>query len=159
MDDGQTLTRDRAIRSAERPVAPPPTGTAEEDLRCLTQIAAGNEEAVSQLYDRYSAKMYGTALFLARDPLDAEDVVIDVFMKVWRTASEYDAQRGTVSAWLTTMVRSRALDVVRARGRRERAHDLAGVQATIEADEGSSWSEALFQSWIMTNSRLDLPRR
>ena len=53
---------------------------------------------------------------------------------------------GTVSAWLTTMVRSRALDVVRARGRRERAHDLAGVQATIEGDEGSSWSEALFQS-------------
>jgi RNA polymerase sigma-70 factor, ECF subfamily len=112
----------------------------------VKQIAAGNAEAVAQLYDRHSATLFGTALFFVRDRADAEDVVIEAFVKVWRTASEYDAQRGSVSAWLTTIVRSRALDVVRARSRRERAHALAGVQSKIESDEGSSWSDALLHS-------------
>jgi RNA polymerase sigma-70 factor (ECF subfamily) len=134
------------MRIADGQVPPPLGGTVEADIRCLTRIAAGDEEAVSQLYDRHSAKLYGTALFIVRDPLDAEDVVIDAFMKVWRTASEYDVSRGTVNAWLTTIVRSRAMDVVRARGRRERAYALAGTQSTTEGDDGSSWSDALFQS-------------
>jgi RNA polymerase sigma-70 factor, ECF subfamily len=146
VDETQCLTEECDTQVAERLAVPSAEEASREDARCLALIASGNEEAVSQLYDRHSARVYGAALFLVRDPADAEDVVIDAFMQVWRTAAEYDARRGTVSAWLTTIVRSRALDVVRARGRRERAHEMAGMQSAIENDEGSSWAGELFQS-------------
>src|SRR5262245_65138815 len=89
------------------------------------RAAEGDESALAALYDETSAFVYGLALRILRDQYAAEDVTIDVYAQVYRQVSSYDANRGTPSAWLLTLTRSRAIDRLRQEAqRREREEPL-----------------------------------
>lgn len=125
-----------ANRLSTRPssmTAPPPgpdfelSGTnhvTDEDL--VRAMAQGYEAAATALYDRTSAVLFGLAVRITGERADAEEVVVETFAQAWREAARFDATKGSVIAWLTIMTRSRALDVVRARQRRDRATESAG---------------------------------
>jgi len=81
----------------------------------IAQIAKGEESALAQLYDQTSRLVYGLVLRIVREPSTAEEVALEVYMQVWRTAGSYDTSRGSVTAWLATAARSRALDWIRSR--------------------------------------------
>ena len=86
----------------------------EEALVALVGRAAeGDQTALAALYDETSALVYGFALRILRDQYAAEDVTIDVYAQVYQQVSIYDANRGTPSAWLLTLTRSRAIDRLR----------------------------------------------
>lgn len=102
------------------------------DRALVERMAAGDERALGALYDRHGAAAYALALAILREQADAEEAVADAFGQVWRNAGQFDAARGSVPAWLATITRTRALDLVRARGRRARA--LA--RAAGESSEG-----------------------
>jgi RNA polymerase sigma-70 factor (ECF subfamily) len=87
----------------------------------LRRLAAGDREAVAELYDRHAARVLGLAYRIVRNTSDAEDVVQDVFAQAWRTAPNYEASRGTVAGWLLMMARTRAIDRLRARQTRRDA--------------------------------------
>jgi RNA polymerase sigma-70 factor (ECF subfamily) len=111
-------------------------------------MATGEDAALGDLYDRYGKMLYAVALAIVREPADAEEVVVDAFGQAWRSAGTFDASRGSVGAWLATIVRSRALDTVRARGRRARVHERAALLsedgvATPVATAGSDPSRAV----------------
>ena len=95
----------------------------EADANVLRRLAAGDREAVAELYDRHAARVLGLAYRIVRNTSDAEDVVQDVFAQAWRTAPNYEASRGTVAGWLLMMARTRAIDRLRARQTRR---DAAG---------------------------------
>jgi RNA polymerase sigma-70 factor, ECF subfamily len=98
----------------------------EEALAALvTRAAQGDQTALAALYDETSAHVYGLALRILRDQYAAEDVTIDVYAQVCRQGSSYDANRGTPSAWLHALTRSRAIDRLRQEAqRREREESL-----------------------------------
>ena len=79
----------------------------------LERVAQRDQRAFSQLYDASSRLVFGLILRLVRDPSVAEDITMEVFMQVWRTATSYDTTRGSVNAWLITVARSRAIDWIR----------------------------------------------
>lgn len=81
----------------------------------ITKSAAGDEFAFAQLYDCTNRVIFGLAMRILGDSSAAEDVTMEVYLQVWRTASRYDCQRGSVTSWLVTLVRSRALDCLRSR--------------------------------------------
>lgn len=91
---------------------------------CLRRVAAGDREALSELYDQTSPLVYGLALRILHNSADAEEVTLDVFTQVWRSARNYDGRRGSVTAWLATLTRSRAIDCLRARAHRDRQPEL-----------------------------------
>jgi len=96
----------------------PPLGWAQEEqplAAMMSRVAQGDEDFLAELYDRTSRMVYGLALRILGDPNSAEDITLEVYMQVWRTAESYDAGRGTVEAWLVTLVRSRAIDWLRSR--------------------------------------------
>ncbi len=103
-------------------------------------MAQGDERAASSLYDRHGAVMYGLALRMAGEPADAEDVVLDAFAQAWRDAARYDTSRASVAGWLTTITRTRALDLIRARGRRAKMNDTATATLDEPAAMGSGFA-------------------
>ncbi|MEL6946260.1 MAG: sigma-70 family RNA polymerase sigma factor [Pseudomonadota bacterium] len=83
-----------------------------EDL--LSQTAAGDRAAFRQLYDRASAKLFGVVLRILKDRQKSEDVLQDVFVKVWQKAGSYDPGQGRAITWMATIARNRAIDIIRA---------------------------------------------
>ncbi|MFN0122940.1 MAG: sigma-70 family RNA polymerase sigma factor [Blastocatellia bacterium] len=93
-----------------------PHRTAADEIwqRLLQQIAAGDQQALSDLYDTASQLVFGMALRMLRDRGAAEEVMLDVFMLVWKQAHSFDATRGRAMTWLMAITRNRAIDRMRA---------------------------------------------
>lgn len=111
-----------------------PLGAAEADISVVQRLAAGDRDAVAELYDRHAARIMGLAIRIVRNSSDAEDVVQEVFSQAWRTAPNYQPARGTVAGWLLMMARTRAIDRLRSRqARRDAADgaDLDGLPAAV----------------------------
>ena len=85
------------------------------DTQLLEGIAQGDEASLAALYDRYHLLSFSLALRVVNDRGRAEDVVQDAFLSVWRKAGSYVSGRGSAKTWLTSIVRNRAIDVIRAR--------------------------------------------
>ena len=100
------------------------------DQSAVERIAAGDHDALAELYDRHARPIYSLALRILRNQADAEDIVQEVVSQAWRQASHYDATRGNVAAWLLTLARSRAIN--RLRARRARPDRLAGELALTD---------------------------
>ncbi len=117
-----TLTGVMALTDAS------PSGA--EDAEAVRRMAAGDQAALSLLYDRYGQILYAVAYRVTGQRADAEEAVMEAFAQAWRDASRFEAGRGSVAAWLTMMARSRALDLIRARDRRTRITESAAWETS-----------------------------
>lgn len=82
----------------------------------MERIAAGEREALRQLYQATSAKLFGVCLRILSDREESEDVLQDVYVTIWRRADRFDGARASVMTWVSTIARNRAIDRLRARG-------------------------------------------
>jgi RNA polymerase sigma-70 factor (ECF subfamily) len=89
-----------------------------EDVALIRRMCDADETALGALYDRWMRSLYSLVFHLLKDADEAEDVVEETFWQAWRKASSYEPSRGAVSTWLLTIGRRRALDRLRAKGRR-----------------------------------------
>lgn len=80
------------------------------------------EQALGELYDRYGRMVYTLALRMTGDTFLAEEISLDAFWQIWQQIDRYDAKQGSLSSWLFTIARSRAIDRMRARGAVKRTH-------------------------------------
>jgi RNA polymerase sigma-70 factor (ECF subfamily) len=85
------------------------------DASLLVAFLRKDAEAADALYARYASRIYGLGLVLFRNTTDAEDLVQDTFLKVWRTGSRFDPVRGPLDVWILLIARSLAIDVLRRR--------------------------------------------
>jgi len=115
------------VRNPRRVMASQNDRPAIPDCELVARMARRDERALGELYDRHGGPVYSLALAIVGERADAEEVVADSFGQAWRTAEQFDPARGSVTAWLATITRTRALDLVRARGRRARALTRAAV--------------------------------
>ncbi|HEU4692215.1 MAG TPA: sigma-70 family RNA polymerase sigma factor [Vicinamibacterales bacterium] len=104
------------------------------DFSLLQRIAAHDTAAVAELYDRYCRLLFGLILRIVRDREEAEDVLQEVFIRVWSRAATYDARTVGPLPWLVRVARNCAIDRLRARRVRAavdaRATDWDAVEAT-----------------------------
>jgi len=109
----------------------------------IERAGSGEQQALAKLYDQSSRLIYSVALRILGNPADAEEVTLDVYSQVWRSAKDYSTERGTASSWLILMARSRALDRVRSRGSRQQREfaleDHAEFRAEDESAEETAW--------------------
>ncbi len=113
---------------------------ADEDL--ISLIAQGDAEAFAVLYDRHCRPAYSLAYRMMGEKQAAEDLTQDAFLKIWRSATSYRAQRGSVRTWLLSIVHNRGIDQLRSLASRRR------TQEKVEASAPKSQpSEAFSESW------------
>jgi len=103
----------------------------------IQRIGTGDHGALGALYDLHGRTVYRLALRILGDPAEAEEVVQDVFMQVWRGAMRYDQGRATVAGWLLMMARSRAIDRVRAKQARPIGDGTGEITISRLADAGA----------------------
>ena len=128
-----------------------PSQISDNDL--LHAVARGDEQALAACYDRYHLILFGLILRILHDREEAEDVLQEAFLQVWRRAADFDETRGRAFTWLVTIARSRALDRLRSSGSRTRLaeeaalipHDEVGdaAQDAVKSETGSIVRKAL----------------
>ena len=107
----------------------------------VSAIRSGDEQAMAQLYDRYSPIIYSVALRVLGDTGAAEDILQEVFLQLWRSPDMFDASRGSMPGWLAVIARNRAIDSLR---KRRPETDINQVVVSVEPDLAgkAEWSRA-----------------
>ena len=98
----------------------------------MTRVARGDEAAFARLYDMLMPTVYGIVLRVLRDPAQSEEVAQEVMVELWKQATRYDAQRGSVRSWVATLAHRRAVDRVRSQqSSRDRDDRAARLEPTV----------------------------
>jgi RNA polymerase sigma-70 factor (ECF subfamily) len=104
-------------------------------MRLVARIRAGDQQALSELYDRYSKVVYGVALRILHDTGAAEELLQDIFLQLWRKSDAFDSSKGSLAAWLAVIARHRSIDRVRQRHPETDIEDCVLASSTDYGDE------------------------
>ena len=113
------------------------------DVELLAAIARKDEVALAELYDRYRLILFGLLIRILSSREEAEDVLQEVFLQVWRRAADFDENRGRPFTWLVTLARSRGIDRLRNLAARDR---VATAGAKEPSEQISDAVADLFKS-------------
>lgn len=102
-----------------------PTGNNRDDAALVARLCDGDQDAMADLYDRYSGIVYGVALRVLGDTTAAEDVLQEIFLQLWRKPQAFNAERGRLAPWLAVIARNRAIDLLRKRPVQEEIDELS----------------------------------
>jgi RNA polymerase sigma-70 factor (ECF subfamily) len=120
--DNRTLNSKTAIGSVD-------------DTALLTRIGQRDENAMEDLFRRYSGAVYSVALRVLHDSGQAEDVLQEVFLQLWRAPAAFVQQRGSLGGWLVVIARNRAIDLLRRRKPTDSVEDVVLASSVNVAEE------------------------
>ena len=134
----------------------------DQDVDLLKAVAAAPgdaaETALRQLYDRYRLILFGVLVRILNDREEAEDVLQEVFLQVWRRAADFDENRGRPFTWLVTLARSRGIDRLRALASRERTATMAGAtEGSEEVSDAATEAIRSEQRGVVNSALSQLP--
>jgi RNA polymerase sigma-70 factor, ECF subfamily len=113
----------------------------------LKRSGLGDEAAFARLYDATSARAYGLAVRVVRDPAQAEEVTQEAFLEIWRTASRFNPERGSAVSWILTLVHRKSVDRVRsaeASTRRDTTYHQSS--STVDHDSTAEAAQASMEA-------------
>src|SRR5215212_7341086 len=141
------LVCDRRRRSSHSVMSRRADELSEEQL--ITNLEGPEVEvALSKLYDRYSRTVFGVGLKILGDRSTAEELVQDVFLKVWRSSRTFDSSRSSFSTWLYRVTRSAAIDLYRKRAHRVRPVSDGDPYLDSARDPSAGPQEVVNESWL-----------
>lgn len=127
--------------------ATPAQNGASTDLQLMQQIRRRQPEALSRIYDLYSTLVYSIAMRVLRDDAAAEDVMQEVFLKIWQQPESFADQRGSLCGWLAVVTRNRAIDRIRGTKQFDNVDDL---QLSNNIDMGAEAERELMLEKVRT---------
>jgi RNA polymerase sigma-70 factor (ECF subfamily) len=131
---GPSLGRERAR----------PDATAREaDASLLAALRRKERPATKALYARYASRIFGLGLVLLKNEADAEDLVQDTFLKVWRTGAAFDPRRGSLDTWILLVARSLAIDLLRRRTLEAKKLSSQPSGSEVSEEPGPEWHAEL----------------
>lgn len=107
------------------------------DQELLAAIAEKDSAAIAELYDRYSRVIYGALLRLLRDTDDAEDILQEVFIQVWRKAGTYVPSLGAPKQWMVRIAHNRAINLIRSKRSRMKQSEVSISEDGTLASSGA----------------------
>ena len=134
-----------------------PEPAQESDILLLKAIAARDEAALAQLYDRYRTILFGLLMRILNNREEAEDVLQEVFLQVWRKAGDFDESRGRPFTWLVTLARSRGIDRRRTLASRERVAEAGAREVSEEISDAATDAFKSEQRGLVSDALAKLP--
>jgi RNA polymerase sigma-70 factor (ECF subfamily) len=134
-----------------------PEPAQESDILLLKAIAARDEAALAQLYDRYRTILFGLLMRILNNREEAEDVLQEVFLQVWRKAADFDESRGRPFTWLVTLARSRGIDRLRTLASRERVAEAGAREVSEEISDAATDAFKSEQRGLVSDALAKLP--
>lgn len=134
-----------------------PEPAQESDVLLLKAIAARDEAALAQLYDRYDRILFGLLMRILNNREEAEDVLQEVFLQVWRKAEDFDETRGRPFTWLVTLARSRGIDRLRTLASRERVAEAGAREVSEEISDAATDALKSEQRGLVSDALAKLP--
>jgi RNA polymerase sigma-70 factor, ECF subfamily len=125
-----------------------------EPVALIASIAEKKRDAFSRFYDLYAPMIYSLALRMLKASSEAEDLLQEIFLQVWRQAAVYSFERGSPEAWLINIARSRAIDKLRSMRRREKSFVLTDDPAAAESPDNVETSAGESETRLIMNSAL-----
>lgn len=111
----------------------------------VARAAHGDHTALAALYDQSNRLVHAVVYRILADQADAEEVTLDVYTQVWKNAKTFDATRGTVTSWLITLARSRAIDRLRSVQSRHRRQDSSDQLVTMASGDSTPEETSLLK--------------
>ena len=111
------------------------TATGSEDTALLSRVGQGDESAMETVFRRYSSAVYSVALRILHDSGQAEDVMQEIFLQLWRKPAAFVQGRGPLGAWLVVVTRNRAIDLLRRRKLTDSVDDVVLASPINVADD------------------------
>jgi RNA polymerase sigma-70 factor (ECF subfamily) len=130
-----------------------PLVRAVEDEALIRRVAEGDDQAFSELYDRYSRPVYATGIRVLGDASLAEELVQDAFMSVWRAAGSFDPGRASFTTWLYRIARNRAVDL----NRRRQVRPFSAGEEPLRNVSGGPEPEGGVDGWDIVRALSRIP--
>jgi RNA polymerase sigma-70 factor (ECF subfamily) len=127
--------------------------TITSDEKLVDRVSMGDDQALSELYNRYSRPVYTMGVRLLGDTHLAEELVQDAFTSVWRRATSFDSDRASFATWLYRVARNRAVDL----SRRRRAKPISVGEEPLRGVSGGLEPEADVDGWDLARALSSLP--
>ena len=128
------------------------------DVALIARVGRGDADALAVLYDRHAPRVLGLTTRILGDPDEAEDVLQEIFLHVWRNSRQFDETRGSAVTWLLILARSRAIDRLRSLRRRGKDRHVPIEDHAIASGEDLEQGAASSQEGAVVRRALaDLP--
>jgi RNA polymerase sigma-70 factor, ECF subfamily len=127
------------------------------DVELLKAVARGDEQALAKIYDRYRVTLFGLLVRILNSREEAEDVLQEVFLQVWRRAADFDEKRGKPFTWLVTLTRSRGIDRLRTLAARERVAQAGAREASELVSDAATDTFRSEQRGLVNSALAQLP--
>src|SRR5436305_5656300 len=121
-------------RMAAHTIAPPLAPGAPSDFELMRGIQAGDADALSQLYDRYSGILKALILRVIHNEAEADDLLQEIFMEIWNQAKNFSEEKGKPLGWMVTLARRRAIDGLRKKQAYARAEERLQSETEQQPD-------------------------
>lgn len=119
----------------------------DQELQLMKRIKARDEQALAELYDAYNRLLYGMIISIVKSREEAEDVLQEVFVKIWEKAQSFDEERGNPYSWIVTLTRNKAIDRIRSKGyktQQKAQQDVDAPEFTLEGEKFDPLETTIF---------------
>lgn len=134
----------------------------DDEIKLMKRIKARDEEALSELYDLYNRLLFGMIISIVKKREEAEDLLQEVFVKIWQKAHTFNEDKGNAYSWIVTLTRNKAIDRIRSKGyktQQKATQDVDAPEFTLEGDAFDPLETTIFsdRAELVRNALMEIP--
>lgn len=120
---------------------------ADDEIELMKRIQARDDDALEELYDLYKRLLFGMVISIVKKREEAEDLLQEIFVKIWNKADSFDPERGNVYSWIVTLARNSAIDRIRSKGyktQKKQSESIHNPSFSLEGDKYDPMETTIF---------------
>ncbi|HKK44806.1 MAG TPA: sigma-70 family RNA polymerase sigma factor [Balneolaceae bacterium] len=122
-------------------------GDSDDEIKLMRRIKQRDADALEELYDLYKRLLFGMVVSIVKKREESEDVLQEIFVKIWNKADSFNEERGNVYSWIVTLARNKAIDRIRSKGYKTQQKQSVSIHEplfTLETDKHDPMETTIF---------------